>query len=186
MLEKCLGVCGMRCQRMRRRRLVNSLRAILVPMASPNPFEDPLRFEQRVPECAMVIFGATGDLNRRKLMPALYRMAYDRRLPAGFSVVGVSRSPLSDDEFRGRMCEAVKASSEDTEFNADVWQEFARGLFYVSGDVADPNLFQRMATKLAEIEQTRHTGGNVLFYLSVQPSHYAQGAAGIGAAGIAQ
>jgi glucose-6-phosphate 1-dehydrogenase len=160
--------------------------AILVAMLPPNPFQDPLRFERRVPECAMVIFGATGDLNRRKLMPALFRLAYDRRLPAGFSVVGVSRSPLSDDEFRRRMCEAVKQFSEDTEFDADVWGEFARGLFYVPGDVADPALYQKMAAKLDEIERTRHTGGNVLFYLSVQPSHYARGAAGIGEAGIGQ
>jgi glucose-6-phosphate 1-dehydrogenase len=152
----------------------------------PNPFQDPLRFEQRVPECAMVIFGATGDLNRRKLMPALYRLAYDRRLPAGFSVVGVSRTPLSDEEFRRRMCEAIKEFSEDTGFDGDVWEEFARGLFYVAADVGDQTGFQRIGAKLAEIEQTRHTGGNVLFYLSVQPSHYEQGAAGIGAAGLAE
>src|SRR5262249_47692366 len=100
--------------------------AILVQMPPPNPFADDLRFERRAPECAMVIFGASGDLNRRKLLPALYRLAYDRRLPAGFSVVGVSRSPLSDDEFRRRMCEAVKEFSEDTEFDGDVWNEFAR------------------------------------------------------------
>ncbi len=134
----------------------------------------------------MVIFGATGDLNRRKLMPALFRLAYDRRLPAGFSVVGVSRSPLSDDEFRARMCQAVKEFSEDTEFDNDVWREFARGLFYVPGDVADPALYQKMGAKLAEIERARRTGGNVLFYLSVQPSHYAQGAAGLGEAGLAK
>ncbi|MBV9742463.1 MAG: glucose-6-phosphate dehydrogenase [Acidobacteriia bacterium] len=155
-------------------------------MPPPNPFQDELRFERRVPECATVIFGATGDLNRRKLMPALYRLAYDRRLPAGFSIVGVSRSPLSDDEFRRRMCEAIKEFSEDTEFDADVWREFARGLFYVPGDVNDPDLFQRMKAKLDEIERTRRTGGNVLFYLSVQPSNYAKGAAGIGAAGLAK
>ena len=58
-------------------------------MPTENPFQDPLRFERRVPECAAVIFGANGDLTRRKLMPALYRLAYDRRLAAGFAVVGI-------------------------------------------------------------------------------------------------
>ena len=67
-------------------------------MPTENPFQDPLRFERRVPECAAVIFGANGDLTRRKLMPALYRLAYDRRLSAGFAVVGISRTPLSDDQ----------------------------------------------------------------------------------------
>jgi glucose-6-phosphate 1-dehydrogenase len=149
-----------------------------------NPFQDPLRFERRVPECAMVIFGATGDLNKRKLMPALFRLAYDRRLSAGFAVVGVSRSPLTDDQFRARMCDAVKQFSEDTQFDPDVWQAFAQGLFYVSGDIGDAGLYQRLSQKLAEIEEKRHTGGNVMFYLSVQPSQYAPAALGLGAAGL--
>jgi glucose-6-phosphate 1-dehydrogenase len=155
-------------------------------MTPQNPFQDPLRFERRVPECAMVIFGATGDLNRRKLMPALFRLAYDRRLSAGFSVVGVSRSPLSDEEFRRRMCEAVKEFSEDTQFDDEVWRAFAQGLFYVAGDIGDPALYERIGSKLAGIENTRHTGGNVLFYLSVQPSQYGRAAAGLGAAGVAK
>ena len=84
-------------------------------MPQENPFQDPLRFERRVPECAMVIFGANGDLTKRKLMPALYRLAYDRRLSAGFAVIGISRTPMSDDQFREKMLEAVKEFSEDTE-----------------------------------------------------------------------
>ena len=80
-----------------------------------NPFQDPLRFERRVPECVIVIFGANGDLTKRKLMPALYRLAYDRRLSAGFAVVGISRTPMSDDEFREKMREAVEEFSEDTQ-----------------------------------------------------------------------
>ena len=66
------------------------------------PFQDPLRFERRVPECAIVIFGANGDLTKRKLLPALYRLAYDRRLSAGFAVVGISRTPLTDESFARR------------------------------------------------------------------------------------
>ena len=134
----------------------------------------------------MVIFGATGDLTRRKLMPALYRLAYDRRLSAGFAVLGTSRSPLSDDQFREKMREAVQQFSEDTSFDQQVWDAFAQGLFYVGGDIDDPELYGKLAQKLDEIEKERHTGGNVLFYLSTQPSQYAPAARGIGAAGMAK
>jgi glucose-6-phosphate 1-dehydrogenase len=151
-----------------------------------NPFSDPLRFERRVPECALVIFGANGDLTKRKLIPALYRLAYDRRLSAGFAVVGISRTPLSHDDFRQRMLDSVKRYSEDTAFDADVWEAFARGLFYVAGDIDDPGCYQRLAACLAEVEQSRKTGGNVLYYLSTQPSQYAPAALGIGTAGLAK
>ena len=93
-------------------------------MPIENPFQDPLRFERRVPECAVVIFGANGDLTKRKLLPALYRLAYDRRLSAGFAVVGISRTPMTDEAFREKMQDAVKQFSEDTTFDADVWKAF--------------------------------------------------------------
>ncbi|MBZ5585227.1 MAG: glucose-6-phosphate dehydrogenase [Acidobacteriia bacterium] len=153
-------------------------------MPLENPFQDPLRFDRRAPECAVVIFGATGDLTKRKLMPALYRLAYDRRLAAGFAVLGVSRSPLSDGEFRARMLEAVKQFSDGAGFDEDVWNAFAQGLYYTGGDINDPALYPCLRDKLAEVEQARHTGGNVLFYLSTQPSQYARAALGIGAAGL--
>src|SRR5436190_9297169 len=157
---------------------------MVVSMANDNPFQDPLRFERQAPECAAVIFGANGDLTKRKLLPALYRLAYDRRLAAGFAVVGSSRTPMTDDEFRAKMREAVEKFSEDTPLDEDVWAAFARGLFYIAGDVNDPGLYQKLAAKLSEIEQERHTGGNVLFYLSTQPSQYATIARGIGAADL--
>ncbi len=153
-------------------------------MPQENPFQDPLRFERRVPPCAVVIFGANGDLTKRKLLPALYRLAYDRRLAPGFAIVGTSRTPLTDDQFRDKMKEAVTAFSEDTKLDEDLWKAFAEGLYYVAGDIGDVGLFQRIGQKLAEIDQSRETGGNVLFYLSTQPSQYALAAQGIGAAGL--
>ncbi|HWB85030.1 MAG TPA: glucose-6-phosphate dehydrogenase [Bryobacteraceae bacterium] len=153
-------------------------------MSVENPFQDPLRFERRVPECAVVIFGANGDLTKRKLIPALYRLAYDRRLSPGFAVIGVSRTPLSDDDFRNKMKDSVKKFAEDTPVDDEIWSAFARGLFYVAGDVKDSALYQRLKTKLAAVEEQRRTGGNVLFYLSTQPSQYAPTALGLGAAGL--
>ena len=99
----------------------------------------------------MVIFGASGDLTKRKLMPALYRLAYDRRLSSGFAVVGISRTPLTDEQFREKMREAVQEFSEDTKFDSEVWQPFAQGLFYLAGDIGDADLYQRLAQKLKEI-----------------------------------
>jgi glucose-6-phosphate 1-dehydrogenase len=78
----------------------------------------------------------------------------------------------------------VKQFSEDTKFDGEVWDAFAAGLFYVAGDISDKGLYERLAKRLAEIEEMRHTGGNVMFYLSMQPSQYASTALGLGAAGL--
>src|SRR5689334_4072103 len=154
-------------------------------MTVANPFQDPLRFERRVPECTVVIYGANGDLTKRKLMPALYRLMYERRLSPGFAVVGVSRTPMSDESFREKMRESVQKYLEDSPFDNDVWAGFSQGLFYMAGDVHDAGSYSRLGACLAEIEQTRRTGGNVLFYLSTQPSQYGAAAKDIGAAGLA-
>jgi glucose-6-phosphate 1-dehydrogenase len=150
-------------------------------MPNDNPFQDPLRFERQAPECAVVIFGANGDLTKRKLIPALYRLAYDRRLAAGFAVIGTSRTPMTDDQFREKMREAVEKFSEDTKLDENVWADFARGLYYIAGDIKDAGMFQALGAKLSQVENERRTGGNVLFYLSTQPSQYATIARGIGA-----
>jgi glucose-6-phosphate 1-dehydrogenase len=145
-----------------------------------NPFADPLRFERRAPECAMVIFGANGDLTKRKLMPALYRLTYDGRLPASFAVIGTSRTALTDEAFRDAMCGAVQEFSEDTAFDEDLWKRFARNLYYVAGDMHDSTLYQALGAKLRETGQN-----NVLFYLSTQPSYYGMAADCLRASGLA-
>src|SRR6267378_3277626 len=122
-------------------------------MTAANPFQDPLRFERRVPECTVVIFGANGDLTKRKLLPALYRLMYERRLSPGFAVVGISRTPMSDDEFRVKMRESVQKYLEDSPFDDDVWAGFSKGLYYMSGDLNDPDMYTRLANCLAEIER---------------------------------
>src|SRR5438045_7573660 len=101
----------------------------------PNPFQDPLRFERRVPPCAIVIFGANGDLTKRKLIPALYRLAYERRLPRTVSIIGTSRTRMGDDEFRSKMHDSVKQFLEDSPFDEEQWQEFAKTLHYAAGDL---------------------------------------------------
>jgi len=150
-----------------------------------NPFQDPLRFERHVPECVMVIFGANGDLTKRKLMPALYRLAYDRRLSTGFSVIGISRTGMTDDAFREKMFESVKEFVGDG-FDPEVWNSFAQGVFYLPGDVGDLESYRRLGERIGEISKTREVASNVLFYLATQPSQYAEIAQGLGQAGLAK
>src|SRR5271166_4765397 len=124
---------------------------MLNPVASHNPFADPLRFDRRVPECAIVIFGANGDLTKRKLLPALYRLAYERRLPDSFAIVGNSRTAMTDDAFREKMHESVKQFLEDSPFDEELWTGFARNLHYIAGDLKDPQLYTAIGEKLKEI-----------------------------------
>jgi len=152
---------------------------MLKPVASNNPFADPLRFDRRVPECALVIFGANGDLTKRKLLPALYRLAYERRLPDSFAIIGNSRTPMTDDAFREKMFESVKQFLEDSPFDEDLWNTFARNIFYIAGDLNDAKLYSDLKAKLDELKRP-----NVLYYLSTQPSYYGPVAEAIGAAGL--
>jgi glucose-6-phosphate 1-dehydrogenase len=149
-----------------------------------NPFQDPLRFERRVAPCSVVIFGANGDLTRRMLMPALYRLAYERRLPPGFTVIGASRTPMSDDQFRETMKESVSHFLSDSPFDENLWRDFARGLCYRPGNLKDQASFEDIGRALNKVEEDRKTGGNVLFYLSTQPSYYETAAEGVARAGL--
>jgi glucose-6-phosphate 1-dehydrogenase len=149
-------------------------------MPEPNPFFDPLRFERKVPPCTVVIFGANGDLTKRKLIPALYRLAYERRLPPGFAVVGNSRTEMSDEAFREKMQESLKEFLEDTPFDDRLWADFCQHIYYFAGDLHDPDTYSKLGRRLDEIESSLSTLGNVLFYLSTQPSHYEAAIQGLG------
>ncbi|HEY2331270.1 MAG TPA: glucose-6-phosphate dehydrogenase [Acidimicrobiales bacterium] len=122
----------------------------------------------RLPQPAvLVIFGATGDLTARKLMPAVAALESKGELPAGFEVVGVGRDQISDDDFAERMRSA--ATSGDT----SDWTEVAARARYVGGDYADPETFRRLYTVMAEIDEQRGSGGNRLYYLATPPSTFA-------------
>src|SRR5437868_744196 len=97
----------------------------------------------------LVIFGASGDLTARKLVPALYRLARKNRLPAEARVVGVARSPLGDDGFRERMAAAVREHAKE-DWDDKAWADFARRLLYVSADAAKPGGLDPLKGRLAE------------------------------------
>src|SRR4051812_35562162 len=132
------------------------------PALEVNPLQDSLRFDRRVPACAIVIFGASGDLSKRKLLPALYRLFYERRISSSFAVVGSSRTPMSDDQFRERMKDSVQKFLEDAPFDEDVWKSFAQSLFYVAGDLGNSASYDAIRDKLDALEKSHQTAGNVL------------------------
>jgi glucose-6-phosphate 1-dehydrogenase len=139
-----------------------------VAVAEENPLLEGLRL-QRTPEpCALVIFGASGDLTQRKLFPALYALAFRRLLPEQFGVVGVARTEATDEEFVERMREAVDKHARD-EFREDVWERLAEGMRYVATDFADPSGEDRIVEVLNELDETRGTSGNRVYYLAVPP-----------------
>lgn len=117
-----------------------------------------------------VIFGASGDLTRRKLIPALYNLAVAKLLPAGFHIVGVAVTPMNDDTFREEMCQAVKESKEATAFNEDVWRDFAMGMHYLTAEFDKPEGYESLHTLLNEIENEHDNPDNRLFYLAIPPS----------------
>jgi len=141
--------------------------------ALPNPLRQGL-VEERIPEPAtMVIFGASGDLARRKLLPALYSLTRDRLLPSRFAVLGFGRHAQDDDAFRDEMRRGCEEFARRRPVDAAVWSAFARNLFYQQGAYDDPAAFQRLKVRLDEIDRTLGLPGNRVFYLSTPPSTFA-------------
>jgi glucose-6-phosphate 1-dehydrogenase len=136
--------------------------------------------------CVLVIFGATGDLTRRKLVPALWSMFQSRVLPEPFAVVGVGRSEMSHEQFRTRMREAVTDFARVQPPSQKVWDRFAQSLFYHAGNTDDAALYDGLGRAIAKIEQERGTGGNRLFYLATPPSIYSTIATRLGAARLSR
>jgi glucose-6-phosphate 1-dehydrogenase len=134
-----------------------------------NPLLEGLQLRRRPEPCVLVIFGASGDLTQRKLMPALYSLAVRRLLPEPFAVVGAARSEASDDEFRERMKEAVQKYARD-EFDQEVWDELASRMFYATLDFSDDAGEDALEARLTEVDRTCRTGSNRVYYFAVPPS----------------
>ncbi|CAN5761647.1 glucose-6-phosphate dehydrogenase [soil metagenome] len=148
-----------------------------------NPLRTGLRRERIPAPCVMVIFGVTGDLTARKLMPSLYDLAVGHPLPEGFSIVGVSRREWDDETFRGEMRKAVEASAR-TPVTDESWDLFAQGLSYVRGDFDSEGVYTTLGQRLDAIDDERRAHGNRLFYLATSPTFYAPIIKHLGAAGL--
>jgi glucose-6-phosphate 1-dehydrogenase len=133
--------------------------------------------------CLLVIFGASGDLTRRKLVPSLFSLHRENLLPAGFAVLGVSRTPYDDASFRS-VLGGVAREELGSAFDPAAWEEFAARLFYHSGDILDAGGFPSLRDRVRSLCGERGIPGNLLFYLSLAPKHYAPAVRGIGASGL--
>jgi len=138
----------------------------------PNPLRPGLRAESPPDPCAIVVFGASGDLAHRKLLPALYNLALGAHLPAAFGIVGVSKSPFTHEQYAHDMREAVGKFSRNKPVDEEVWRDFGAGLRYVPGAFDDDDTFRRLAVTLEELDRTRATRANRLFYFATPPSTF--------------
>ncbi len=151
-------------------------------MTSDNPLAETTG-DRVAPPAVLVVFGASGDLTARKLMPAVERLAIRRLLPGGFSMVGVARTPMTDDDFRQRMQKAVTDMGGGGEEARHVWEAFTGGIRYVAGSYDDPATYAQLGSVLDGLDSERGTGGNRLYYLATPPTTFpviVQGLAGAG------
>ncbi|MEM1172402.1 MAG: glucose-6-phosphate dehydrogenase, partial [Cyanobacteria bacterium P01_H01_bin.35] len=149
--------------------------------------ENPLRIglqQDRIPEPQiLVIFGASGDLTQRKLVPALYQMKLERKLPPELTIVGVARREWSNDYFREQMRTGVEEFGGGLQ-SEDLWNDFAKGIFYCPGNIDKPEDYQKLKELLSQLDEERGTRGNRVFYLSVAPRYFGEATQQLGAAGM--
>ncbi len=125
---------------------------------------------QKPEPASIVILGASGDLTRRKLVPALHSLSCDRRLPAGCKVIGVARSDWSDQQFRDGLFEGIQEYARLKPGICQLWPNFEGRFSYLAGDYDDPQTYRHLADRLAERDAQGETGGNRLFYLATPPT----------------
>ncbi|MCC6908642.1 MAG: glucose-6-phosphate dehydrogenase [Phycisphaerales bacterium] len=120
--------------------------------------------------CVLVVFGASGDLTRRKIIPALFDLFQRGQTPKGLTVLGVSRTEMSDDDFRGHLREWAQRFA--TRFTEDEWTRFARTIHYCAADGTEPEAYQQISSDIDRASTEHDSGNNILFYLSVAPQLY--------------
>lgn len=137
-----------------------------------NPLEDTTRQKKNVNPCVMVIFGATGDLTGRKLLPALYNLSREGQLPSHFACVGFARREKSNDTFRNELLSAVNQYSRNRPADNEIWDSFKEQIFYHHSEFHDDNGYEELRKLLHAIDMKYGTQGNRVFYLSTQPSFF--------------
>jgi glucose-6-phosphate 1-dehydrogenase len=133
--------------------------------------------------CAMVIFGAAGDLTRRKLIPALYNLATEQLLSREFAVVGLARAQMTTEQFRDKVSQDMKQFATGP-VDSDLWEWFVRRMHYVPGDFKDPDAYVRLNAMLQKVDKDHATHGNYFFYLATAPSYFGPVIEQLGKAGL--
>jgi glucose-6-phosphate 1-dehydrogenase len=139
----------------------------------------------QVQPTAAVIFGATGDLTHRKIVPAFYHLAKNKLLPDDFAIIGFARRPKSDDEFRDDLWKALQEFSHTKPVDEEVWKKLAAHIYYFQGELDDAEAYQRLAKKLRSLPESPKIGENFLFYLATAPNFFGVAAQNLAAAGLA-
>jgi glucose-6-phosphate 1-dehydrogenase len=134
----------------------------------------------------VVLFGASGDLAKRKVIPAMYDLAQHKSLGPRYAIVGFSRTPMSDENFRSTAGEAAKSISEVGPIDPKKWEEFASHLYYQAGEYGNLEDFKKLAKRLDALSAEKQLGGNRLFYLSTPPEVYQHIVEQLGRAGLAK
>jgi glucose-6-phosphate 1-dehydrogenase len=134
-------------------------------------------------KCTIIIFGATGDLTKRKLIPSLYHLYAEGKLDKSFSVLGVSRREMRDEDLRKNLKAGVKEFGKG-EFDEKIWKTFSEGIFSTDVEYDDKDSYRRLKEKIEKIDTDRKTGGNRLFYLAIPPEAYGTVVTNIGEAGL--
>lgn len=137
-----------------------------------NPLQDRSREQKNPKPCILVIFGASGDLTNRKLVPALYNLSKEGLLPSHFACVGFARRDKSNDDFRKEMLDGVEKYSRTKPIDQDVWRNFSEHLFYHRSEFDNDEGYKSLKVLLGELDKKFETEGNVIFYLSVPPSYF--------------
>ena len=135
------------------------------------------------PPCAVVIFGAAGDLTKRKLVPALYNLKGLGLLPREFAIVGVARRDKSHEQFREEQTRDIREFAT-TSVDEALWAELREGMYFLAGELSDPAVYAQLADLLAEVAKRHGTGGNALFYLAIPPSLFGEVVRRLGEAGL--
>ena len=135
------------------------------------------------PPCVLVIFGAAGDLTKRKLIPALYNLKHSQLLSDNFAVVGVARAEMSDEEFRQRMRDDMNEFATDKVDDAE-WKWLAEHMYYLSGDFADDSTYEQVKTRAEELDEKHRANSNYCFYLAAAPQYFAPIVEHLGKAGL--
>src|SRR5688572_23158331 len=151
--------------------------------STENPLLAGLAEERVPPPCTMVIFGASGDLTKRKLVPALYSLYHDRRLPQGFSVVGFARRGNTE-EWRTAMRDGVNRYARVAPVKDELWQSFVQGVHYCQANFNDVEGYKKLREQLDRIDAERGTRGNRIFYISTPPEHFETILANLNASGL--
>ncbi len=152
-----------------------------------NPLRDPrdARLPRVAGPCAVVLFGVTGDLSRKKIMPAIYDLANRGLLPPGFALVGFARREWAHEDFAQEVHDSVREHAR-TPFSEVVWRQLSQGIRFVAGDLTDPEAFAELRTTLAALDAERGTVGNHAFYLSIPPGLFPTVVSQIERSGLAE